>query len=80
MGDVPYDTNQMIDEQGITVTSLSEEDQQLIRQACLETYAEECEINPNFKMVYDSMQAYRATADNYRDWTGDYGFGFNREE
>ena len=72
-------TNQMIDEQGITVTSLSEEDQELIRQTCLETYAEECEINPHFKMVYDSMQAYRATAENYRDWTGDYGFGFNRE-
>ena len=47
---------------------------------CLQTYAEECEINPNFKMVYDSMQAYRETANNYRDWTGDYGFGFNRTE
>ena len=41
---------------------------------------EECEINPNFKMVYESMQAYRETANNYRDWTGDYGFGFNRGE
>ena len=38
------------------------------------------EINPNFKMVYESMQAYRETANNYRDWTGDYGFGFNRGE
>jgi len=26
------------------------------------------------------MQAYRETANNYRDWTGDYGFGFNRGE
>ena len=68
-----------LNEQGITVTHLSDEDMELIRQTCLETYLEECEINPNFKMVYDSMQAYRATADNYRDWTGDYGFGFNRE-
>ena len=45
----------------------------------MECYKEECEINPNFKMVYDSMQAYRETANNYRDWTGYYGFGFNRE-
>ena len=28
----------------------------------------------------ESMQAYRETANNYRDWTGDYGFGFNRGE
>lgn len=73
-------TNQMIEEQGVTVTSLPKEDMELIRQACLETYQEECEINPNFKMVYDSMQAYREAANNYRDWTGDYGFGFNRDE
>ena len=73
-------TNQMIEDQGVTVTSLSDEDMQLIRETCIETYKEECEINPNFKMVYESMQAYRETANNYRDWTGDYGFGFNRGE
>ena len=73
-------TNQMIDEQGITVTHLNDEDWQTIRETCKETYLEECEINPNFKMVYDSMQAYRAVAANYRDWTGDYGFGFNRAD
>ena len=73
-------TNQMIDEQGITVTHLPEEDMALIRETCRQTYLEECEINPNFKMVYDSMQAYRADAANYRDWTGDYGFGFNRAD
>ena len=73
-------TNQMIDEQGITVTHLNDEDWQIIRDTCKQTYLEECEINPNFKMVYDSMQAYRADAANYRDWTGDYGFGFNRAD
>lgn len=73
-------TNKMIDEEGITVTHLNDEDWQKIRETCLQTYAEECEINPNFKMVYDSMQAYRETTNNYRDWTGDYGFGFNRTE
>ena len=73
-------TNKMIDEEGITVTHLNDEDMAKIRETCLQTYAEECEINPNFKMVYESMQAYRETANNYRDWTGDYGFGFNRAE
>ena len=71
-------TNQMIDEQGITVTHLNDEDWQIIRDTCKQTYLEECEINPNFKMVYDSMQAYRESATNYRYWTADYGFGFNK--
>lgn len=71
-------TNQMIDEQGIEVTHLNDADWQTIRETCKQTYLEECEINPNFKMVYDSMQAYRESADNYRDWTADYGFGFNK--
>ena len=71
-------TNQMIDEQGITVTHLNDEDWQIIRDTCKQTYLEECEINPNFKMVYDSMQAYRDSATNYREWTADYSFGFNK--
>ena len=71
-------TNQMIDEQGITVTHLNDEDWQTIRETCKETYLEEYEINPNFKMVYHAMQAYRESANNYRDWTADYGFGFNK--
>lgn len=71
-------TNQMIDEQGIEVTHLNDADWQTIRETCKQTYLEECEINPNFKMVYDSMMAYRDSADNYRDWTADYGFGFNK--
>ncbi len=71
-------TNQMIEDEGIIVTHLPEEDMQTIRETCIETYEEECEINPDFKMVYDSMQAYRETANNYREWTGDYGFGFNK--
>ena len=71
-------TNQMIDEQGITVTHLNDEDWQTIRETCKEPYREGCEVNPNFKMVYDSMQAYRESANNYRDWTADYGFGFNK--
>ena len=56
------------------------EDMELIRKTCKETYLEECEVNPNFKKVYDSMMAYRDAAANYRDWTGDYGFGYNVEE
>ena len=71
-------TNQMIDEQGIEVTHLNDADWQTIRETCKETYEEECGINANFKMVYGSMMAYRDSADNYRDWTADYGFGFNK--
>ncbi len=73
-------TNQMLDEQGITITKLPDEDMALIRKTCQETYEEECAVNANFKMVYDSMMAYRDAAANYRDWTGDYGFGFNYAE
>lgn len=70
-------TNQMLEEQGITITKLPEEDMALIRETCRQVYEEEAAANPNFKMVYDSMTAYREAAANYRDWTGDYGFGFN---
>lgn len=69
-------TNQMIDEQGITVTHLNDADWQTIRETCKQTYLEECEINPNFKVIYDSMMAYRESSNNYRGWTADYGFGF----
>ena len=69
-------TNQMIDEQGITVTHLNDADWQTIRETCKQTYEEECEINPNFKVIYDSMMAYRADSNNYREWTADYSFGF----
>ena len=72
-------TNEMIDEQGIIVTHLNDEDWQTIRETCKQTYLEECEINPNFKMVYDSMMAYRASSENYREWTADYGFGFIKD-
>lgn len=71
-------TNQMINEQGITVTHLNDADWETIRETCLQTYAEEAQANPNFKMVYDSMQAYRESANLYREWTADYGFGFNK--
>ena len=39
-------TNQMIEDQGVTVTSLSDEDMQLIRETCIETYKEEGETGP----------------------------------
>lgn len=71
-------TNQMIDQQGIEVTHLNDADWQTIRETCKQTYLEECAINANFKKVYDSMQTYRESANNYRDWTGDYSFGFNK--
>ena len=72
--------NKMMEEEGVTVTYMNDEDLATIKKTAVEVYEEEAANNPNFKMVYESMQAYRETANNYRDWTGDYGFGFNRGE
>ena len=73
-------TNKMLQQDHVTVTHLNDEDFQTIRKTCRETYAEECEANPNFKKIYDSMMASRQTANAYREWTGDYGFGYNYED
>ena len=43
-------------------------------------YAAEAESNENFKYVWDSMEAYRETMNVYRDWLGDYSFGYNRAD
>lgn len=73
-------TNQMLEKDGVTITTLPEEDKQLIRKTCQEIYADEAATNENFNKVYTSMQEYRDTAEAYRNWTGDYGFGFNYDE
>lgn len=73
-------TNQMVEKDGVTITTLPEEDMQLIRETCQQVYAEEAASNENFNKIYTSMQEYRDTAEAYRDWTGDYGFGFNYDE
>lgn len=70
-------TNQMLEKDGVTITGLPEEDMALIRKTCREVYEEEASTNANFKAVYDSMNEYRETAQAYRNWAGDYGFGFN---
>ena len=73
-------TNKMLQEGQVTIHHLSEEDQAIIRRTCKEVYDEECQANENFKVIYDSMMAYRQTASAYKEWVGDYGFGFNYED
>ena len=51
-------TNQMIEDQGVTVTSLSDEDMQLIRETCIETYKEESRSTPTSRW---SMSPCRPT-------------------
>ena len=67
----------MIQEEGVIVTTLSEEDMATLRQYVLEAYDQCCEENPDFAKVYESMCNYRETMDTYRTVLGDYGFGFN---
>lgn len=71
-------TNKMLEQDGVTITKLPEEDKMKIREVCQQTYEEEAAANPNFKVIYDSMKDYRKQAAAYRDWAGDYGFGFNK--
>ena len=73
-------TNQMIDEQGITVTHLNDEDWQTIRETCRQVYEEEAAVNENFNKVYSSMMEYRDISATYRDMLGDYSWGFNYDD
>ena len=72
--------NKMLNEEGVTVTRMNDEDLALIRQTCKEVYEAEAAANPNFKKVYDSMLAYREVVDPYREMLGDYGWGFSYGE
>ena len=69
----------MIEEEGVTVTYMNEDDLATIHKTITEVYEEEAAANPNFKMVYDSMKEYCKVVDPYRDMlnSGGYGFGFN---
>ena len=71
----------MIEEEGVTVTYMNEDDLATIHETITEVYEEEAAANPNFKMVYDSMKEYCKVVDPYREMlnSGGYGFGFNHE-
>lgn len=73
-------TNKMLQDGQVIINHLGEEDQATIRKVCKEVYEEECLENENFKVIYDSMMAYRQTANAYKEWVGSYGFGFNYED
>lgn len=70
--------NDMIDNQGITVTYMNEDDLAKIHDTIDKVYEAEAAVNPNFALVYDSMKEYCATVDPYRTMlnSGGYGFGF----
>ncbi len=70
---------QMIEEDGVTVTVLDDESLETIGETVKTVYAEEAAKNPNFKMVLDSMNEYRASVDQYRGMLGSYAFGFVKE-
>lgn len=69
----------MMDAGRQNVTFLSEEDMALVQDAIDTTYAEVEQENPDFKMVRDSMRAYREYVDVYRDALDIYGFGISGE-
>ena len=71
--------NKMLNEEGVTVTRMNDDDLALIHKTITEVYEEEAAANPNFALVYDSMKSYCKVVDPYRDMLniGGYGFGFN---
>lgn len=66
-------------ESGMQVTTLNDEDLQIIRDTCTQVYEEEAAVNPDLARIYASMQDYTKKMDAYREMMGDYGFGFVKE-
>lgn len=73
--------NDMINNQGITVTQMEEDDLAKIHETIDAVYEAEAAANPNFAMVYDSMKEYCKVVDPYRGMLnlGGYGFGFEHD-
>ncbi|MEA4993140.1 MAG: TRAP transporter substrate-binding protein DctP [Oscillibacter sp.] len=71
--------SKMIDEEGVTVTYMNEDDLKTIKATAQEVYEAEAAVNPNFKLVYDSMLEYCKVVDPYREMlnSGGYGYGFS---
>ena len=72
-------TQEMLDS-GVTVNFYPEEDLAVIRQYVQEATQQLAAENPDYKHVIDSMNAYRALADPYKDILGDYGYGYSYDE
>jgi len=73
--------NDMINNQGITVTHMEEDDLAKIHETIDKVYEAEAAANPNFALVYDSMKEYCKVVDPYRGMlnVGGYGFGFEHD-
>ena len=72
-------TKRMI-EQGVTVTSLSDEDMKTLEGYTLTAMEQMAAENENYAHVLNSMMEYRRAMDDYRDALGQWGFGFNLDK
>ena len=70
----------MIEQEGVTVTSMDDESMEKVLAAYREVLAEEAKANPDVEMIMNSMAAYREKVDMYRGMLGKYGFGFVKEQ
>lgn len=69
-------TSKMINEEGVTVTYMNEADLNTIKATAQEVYEAETAVNPNFKMIYDSMLEYCKVVDPYREMLNNVGYGY----
>lgn len=70
--------NRMLDEYGVKVNPLSKEDLDTISRYSEEATKVMCDENPDYKRIYDSMQAYRKVVDRYRNILGRFGYGYSK--
>lgn len=70
---------QMVEEDGVTITTLDDESLEIILAEYDKVLAEEAASNPDITYILDSMAAYREVVDMYRSELGKYGFGFVKE-
>ena len=73
--------NQQLADPEIQVMRLDDETMAAIHEATREAYKEECEVNPNFAKVYNSMMDYKEFSSAYREMLEgtdyNYGWGFD---
>ena len=69
--------NQQLADPEIQVMRLDDETMAAIHEATREAYKEECEVNPNFAKVYNSMMDYKEFSSAYREMLEgtDYNYG-----
>lgn len=71
--------SKMVEEDGVTMTSLDDASMEAILAAYDEALTEEAASNPDIQYILDSMDAYRGVVDFYRGKLDKYGFGFVKD-